>query len=375
MKVIHIAQMIQGGVASYLNEVIPYQRRTFGRNAVLVAIPASEVAFIDDDDPALLRPIATRGRKVGSLLRFLFHTIQVINTEKPDVIHLHSTFAGALVRMWFLLLPWNRPSIVYCAHGWAFNMQVSERLRGIYALLERTFARVTDAIVCISRFEYAQAIRRGLPRDLLHLIHNGIADQPVAARRGGGVFNPATLNLLFVGRHDRQKGYDTLLEAMHTLQGHPITLHVVGGAVVSAQDSDETSIDAVPTNVVQHGWKSRADVEAYLAQADALVMPSRWEGFGLAALEAMRQQVPVCASNVDALPELVREGVSGHLFPPDDVAALSTLLASLDRDSLQAMGPRARAWYLEHFTSEKMNRDLVGLYRSLVPASNGATKQ
>lgn len=378
MKVIHSAQMIQGGVASYLNEILPFQRAVFGDDAVLVAIPANEIDFIDVDDPALFRPILTKGRKVISLFRFLIKTIKIINAEKPDIVHLHSTFAGALVRLWFLLLPWDRPKIVYCAHGWAFNMQVSEPLRQGYALLERLFARVTDAIVCISHYEHVQAVRRGLPRNLLHEIHNGISDKPAfrpaAPHSASRLFDPATLNLLFVGRHDRQKGYDTLLETMRTLQGHPITLHVVGGAVVSAGEG-EASTGAVPANVVQHGWKSRAEVEAFLAEADALVMPSRWEGFGLAAVEAMRQQVPVCASNVDALPELVRDGVSGYLFPPDDVVALGALLASLDRRTLHAMGPSARLWYLENFTSEKMNRELVDLYRHLVPRPNKAARR
>jgi glycosyltransferase involved in cell wall biosynthesis len=369
MKVIHIAQMIQGGVASYLNEVVPYQRSVLGRHSVLVVIPAKETAFIDDADPALLRTVSTKGRKVSSLLQFLFRAIQVIKAEKPDVVHLHSTFAGAMVRLWFLLWPYKRPQIVYCAHGWAFNMQVSETLRRTYALLERVFARVTDAIVCISRYEYDQAIRRGLPPGLLHLIHNGIADKVSQQRHAVRVFDPATINLLFVGRHDRQKGYDTLIETMRSLQSYPITLHVIGGAVVSAQDTG-----TVPDNVIQHGWKSRAEVGAYLADADALVMPSRWEGFGFAALEAMRQEVPVCASNVDALPELVRDGISGYLFPPNDVAALRTLLTNLDRETLKEMGPRARQWYLDNFTSDRMNRSLIDLYHHLLASGRGAAE-
>lgn len=372
MKIMHIAQMIQGGLASYLHEILPYQRQHLGRGNVLVAIPRDEVGFVGIDDPELFRPMeTTTGRKVVSLVRFMLSSIRLIRAEKPDIVHLHSTFAGALIRLWFLLAPGRRPKVVYCAHGWAFNMQVSEPARRSYAFLERLFAQVSDAIVCISNFEYDQAIKRGLPRHLLHRIPNGIHDKQTLRGHSPHVLESSTdLNLLFVGRQDRQKGFDTLIEAMHMLQSRPITLHVVGDTVVS-----ETSDEAPdPPNVVRHGWKPRNEVEPFLADADALVMPSRWEGFGLAAVEAMRQELPVCASNVDALPELVREGVSGYLFPAEDAAALAKLLGGLDRDTLRRMGPRAREWYLDNFTAEKMNHSLLGLYRNLLAPGRQPTR-
>lgn len=358
MKIMHIAQMIQGGLASYLNEILPFQRRALGNGTVLVVIPKNEIDFIDIRDPHMFRTFPTNRRSIAGLISFLFNAVRLIHDEKPDIIHLHSTFAGALIRLWFLIVPWRRPKIIYCAHGWAFNMQVSEYLRRTYALFERIFSWTTDAIVCISEYEYEEAKRRRLPKSLLHCIPNGIRDKAVMRGHGAHVFNPATLNLLFVGRQDRQKGYDILIDAMKSLQGLPIMLHVVGEAVVSTEDRNP----AYP-NVTLHGWKSRDEVEAFLADADALVMPSRWEGFGLIALEAMRQELPVCASAVDALPELVQHGISGFLFPSEDVDALANLLASLDRSSLQKIGPNGRQWYLNNFTADRMNNSLIDLYR------------
>lgn len=333
-------------------------------------MPKDDVGFLKIDAPEMFRPLkTTNGRKLFSLARFMKACIRLIYSERPDIIHLHSTYAGALIRLWFMIAPGWRPRIVYCAHGWSFNMQVPESRRRIYAFLERLFARVTDAIVCISKFEHDQAIKRGLPRDLLHRINNGINDkQMLRDRHPPGPSHmglPATgIHLLFVGRQDRQKGFDILIDAMRLLQSKAITLHVVGDTVVSPRGTEAPD----PPNVIRYGWKPRDEVETFLAGADALVMPSRWEGFGLAAVEAMRQELPVCASNVDALPEIVREGVSGYLFPPNDTAALARLLAGLDRETLRRMGRRARDWYLINFTADKMNEKLVDLYTALMAA-------
>ena len=79
----------------------------------------------------------------------------------------------------------------------------------------------------------------------------------------------------------------------------------------------------------------------------------------------MRQRLPVCASAVDALPEIVREGVSGHLFAPNSVPAIVERLATLDKAGLARMKDSARAWFLKNFTSNRMNRLIIDLYREL----------
>jgi glycosyltransferase involved in cell wall biosynthesis len=365
MKVLHVAEIVQGGVSTYLAEAVPAQCAALGTDAVRVLVAADEVRFLGALDPRVIRTLPPRRRDAVGLLRLFGAVRRAIAAERPDIVHLHSSFAGALVRLG-LLLPRGKgaPKIVYCAHGWAFNMAVPERRRRVYAGVERLLARATDAIVCISAFERDTARRRGLPGRLLRLIPNGIAaDPPAVPPDAVPATDPARLNLLFVGRQDRQKGFDILLDAMARLEDRPITLHVLGDRVVDGAGGAEPA--RARPNVVFHGWQPREAVGAFMAAADALVMPSRWEGFGLVAAEAMRQGLPVCASRVDALPELVSEGVSGHLFPPDDPAALAALLAGLDREELRRMGPGARRWFLERFTADAMNRALLDLYAEL----------
>jgi len=356
MKILHVAQMIKGGPASYLQEVLPFQVKRYGGNNVVVLVSEEEKKYLSGINTLCIIGFRSGGRGVVGLSRFAKAIYDTILTQKPDIVHLHSSFAGAIGRIVGALPSNAKPKIVYCAHGWSFNMKVSKSKRLAYQYLERLFELKSDAIVCISQFEYQEAVKRGFSPDRLHLVPNGVHDIEIDEIEQQ-VLSGETLNLLYVGRQDRQKGFDVLAEAMRNLQSLPIALHVLGEAVVSRN----RPVVRLP-NIRYHGWKSREEVRSFMAGADALVMPSRWEGFGLAAVEAMRQQLPVCASAVDALPELVVEGVSGYLFPPDNSPALARLLAGLDRPKLRALGGSARQWFLDNYTSDRMNNGLAQVY-------------
>jgi glycosyltransferase involved in cell wall biosynthesis len=111
-----------------------------------------------------------------------------------------------------------------------------------------------------------------------------------------------------------------------------------------------------------------------IQRCDALVMPSRWEGFGLVALEAMRLGKPVIASRRGALTEIIEHGATGLLFDLDRPGELIDVLRHLDKVALAAMGVNARQEFLRSFTSERMNAELVTLYRTLLEtkAARGA---
>jgi glycosyltransferase involved in cell wall biosynthesis len=149
---------------------------------------------------------------------------------------------------------------------------------------------------------------------------------------------------------------------MARLVDEPIHLHVVGEAVVS---KDSKASFAQP-NVSYYGWLPRARVFDLIAGADAVVVPSRWEGFGLIAIEAMRMGKPVIASDRGALPEIVANGVTGHVVRIDDTAHIVETLRSLTRPQLDRMGRAARTRFLDHFTAARMNQELVALYDELL---------
>lgn len=367
MKIVHVAQMLQGGIGSYLSEILPWQVERLGAGNVVAIVAANQVPYLPPLPPGSVRSFTTSSRSPLALARMALAIRRMIDRERPDVLHLHSSFAGAMVRLAYALPPWRRPRIVYCAHGWSFNMRVGRFWKGVFALVERLLAPLADRILCISQFELDAALRRGLPSSKLRLAYNGIAAEPPAGEGPPVHFPKDRLNLLFLGRQDRQKGFDLLAAAMRRLEGRPIHLHAVGAAVLAKEGVEP---DASP-NISQHGWQDRSRIPLYIDAADAVVVPSRWEGFGLVTIEAMRQGRTVLASAVDALPELVVEGETGYLFAPDDVDALVSLFRLLDREEFARLGRNGRGRFLELFTADRLNALLLATYRELAEKPPG----
>ena len=115
------------------------------------------------------------------------------------------------------------------------------------------------------------------------------------------------------------------------------------------------------------GWLPRESLDAYYAAADGLVVPSRWEGFGLVAIEAMRAGTAVIASNRGSLPELVEHGITGYIFNLDetDLGELEGTLRGLDKNRLREMGAAATRLFEQGFTAESMNRGILDVYAKL----------
>ena len=357
MKILHVAQKTKGGVATHMAQLVTAQAAEHGVENVVIVVGNDEKHFFEAIPPSTLRLFRSSARRPGAFAGMARFAHRVIAAERPDILHIHSTFAGVLIRARYLFTPAaRRPAIVYCAHGWAFNMQIPAWQKRIYVAIERLMARVTDRILCISRFEQDSAVAVGLPPGKLAMVHNGLppldGDVALVPR-----FDPDTLNLLFIGRTTPQKGLPDLFAAMALLGDRPIHLHTVGDRM------DETR--PAPPNITEHGWKPRDLLPGYIAAADAIVMPSRWEGFGLAAIEAMRQSRAVVASDADALPEIVRPGLSGYLYPRGDVAALARVLTGLNREDLRTIGQSGRDLFLADFTEDRMIARIAQLYRDV----------
>ena len=93
---------------------------------------------------------------------------------------------------------------------------------------------------------------------------------------------------------------------------------------------------------------------SYYSQCDAVVMPSRWEAFGLVAIEAMKYGKPVIVSDKGALPEIVKDGQNGLVFDFNNPKSLQSVLGKLSKDKLHEMGNKAEKDFMEHYRLENM---------------------
>jgi len=120
--------------------------------------------------------------------------------------------------------------------------------------------------------------------------------------------------------------------------------------------------EQVKGRVQMLGWCNQTRLRELYGEADVFVMPSRWEGFGLVALEAMRQKTAVFASNRGALPEIVVPGVTGRIFDVTQPLELAKLIDSASQAELHAMGENGYRRFEELFTADKCARSLMDFY-------------
>ena len=363
-RVVHAAENIKGGVGTYLRDLVVAQRASFGDGSVVVVVPRSQSDILGSPAGVEIVTFDDAGPRWRSTLRLAACMHAVMARVEASVVHLHSTFAGLALRpllRWTSMSRGTRPVVIYCAHGWSFDREASLASRDLAMTLERALAPACDAIVCISGHEMRLARRAGIPARRLAHIANGIPLEPPAAatttRRP--VWPSDKRRVLFVGRFDRQKGLDLLLQALHELRDCAFAC-LVGSAVLG-----DGALLQLPSNAQATGWLAGPELGAYYETADVLVAPSRWEGFGLTAVEAMRAGLPVIATRVGGLAEVVKHGVTGLLVEPNSSAALVEAIRGATAESLRSMGEAGRRRFVEHFTFDRVHAQLTALYQRL----------
>lgn len=241
--------------------------------------------------------------------------------------------------------------------------------------LQRQAYRAAHRIVANSRAAAAQLGVEGVPGDRVTVIHNGL-DSPAAVRRRTPG-NPCVITM--VANLRPGKGHECLLDAI-------AALHLPGRSLRVQLAGDGPLRDALAASIVARQLSDRVrllghqdDVPALLADTDIFVLPSTSEAFPNGLMEAMSCGVPVVASDVGGIPELVRHGENGLLVPPGDAAALAAALNRLiaDPDGAARLGLAARESVVSRYTFDVMTRAFDELYTSerqragLVPASRG----
>ena len=264
-----------------------------------------------------------------------------------------------MIRPVLLLFGRRSLRVVYCPHGWAFSRKTSQLSHQVTKLVERVFAKFSDRIICISGDEFREGVRAGISPKRLALAHNGISRERPSPDATTAIWPSQKTRVLFIGRLDRQKGYDLLIEAARQLED-VIDVRIIGASVVGKQENHD-----VPRNVALLGWMNRNQIEAHLEKADLVVIPSRWEAFGLVAIEAMRAAKPIIAFRIGALPEIVEDGVTGVLCEPTSSAQLVEGFQRALKLDLPAVGQRGYERFMQLYDIRKTHHALNKVYVEL----------
>jgi glycosyltransferase involved in cell wall biosynthesis len=314
----------------------------------------------------LRRAVAPRA-DLAALARFT----AIVREVNPDLIHAHSSKAGAIARLGRLARP--RTPVLYTPHGYAFAGHFSRELeRRAYREIERALAPLASRVVCVCEAEGRLARAVG-PADRVRIVHNGIepaGDCPTDPRmldlaRRGAVL--CALTQLRPG-----KGLETLLDALPTvLAGHPRLQDAIWG-----EGPDEGALRARARSLgVEEAVHFLGGCDRpleVLRGSQIFVHPSLAESFPYTILEAMAVGLPIVASDVGGIGEALLDGEQGLLTAPGDRYALARALIQLLDDPARAarMGDSARARLRERFTRAGMIDRLIGVYEELLTPAN-----
>lgn len=287
----------------------------------------------------------------------LLELVVLVRRVRPHVVHANSSKAGVLGRLAAWLA--RAPIRVFTAHGWAFSAAEPPK-RALYRRVEWLVRPLTTATICVSDAERAAGLAAGAcdPRRTV-VIRNGIetATRPRA--------RPETepVRIVTVGRLQAPKDPLTLVRALSHVREQSYRALVIGdGPERPALEAELLRLGLAPT-VELVG--EREDVAELLAGSHLFVLASRSEGMPLSVLEAMAAGLPVVASRVGGLPELVVEGETGFLVPPGDPSALADAIGRLldDPQLRERLGSAGRARVEASFRLDLSLRAHLDLYR------------
>lgn len=356
MKILHVGEYVQGGVATYIKTLLNHPSYSDIEDYLICSEFSSEHNWPIDKNRITFYSYERKLSNLFSAIKYIFFEIKRI---RPDVVYCHSTWAGLFVRL-PLLFTKKKNKIIYNAHGWSFLRDTAKWKRNIYALVERILAFRTDKIINVSNYEYEAALKVGINKSKLSLIYSGISSEKTDLP--AMEFPLGKINLLFVGRFDAPKGIDYLLQNFKKCERKDIHLTVIGDNVVG----DSKKIEMKNTDRISfRGWVPHDELGAYYKGCDAVIIPSRWEAFGLVGVEAMKYGKPIIVSNRGALPELVKDGANGYIFDFEHPISLINLLESINKKELYQMGAEAKKIYSQNYRSEQMIEKTIKAYKGM----------
>jgi len=354
MRVLHVAETIKGGVATVLNELTKHQRANLSDKIdILIPEEQKEEVISNDDNYFFIR----KKRSISALLNLLKIYKVLIKKNKYDIIHIHSTFAGVVCRL-YNILTLNRTKIIYCPHAFSFLMVTSNFKRKAYIAIESILAYKTKYIICVSEYERKMALSVGLPESKLIRIYNGIEYE---SRDKAKLTGRGTQKFLFVGRFDYQKGFDLLINACKKISNinNDIKFTIIGSFVTEI--GKEINISDI-NNITIKTWMKKEELSQEYLENDILIMPSRWEGFAMVPIEAFKFGMPVIASNNTAFPEIIDEGINGLLFENQSLESLIDKILKIKDLDIDYLSISARKKYEENYISTLMNEEVLKLY-------------
>lgn len=354
-KILHIA-LVRGG-----GGVVVYTRMLMNKTAseyknVLICASDYPTGLLDDSVKRYVvdvpREISLK-EDIGEVKRIR----AILKREMPDILYCHSSMAGAVGRIAALGLGCKT---IYNPHGWSFSMDCHWYKKTVYTAVEWVLARVTDRIVAISHHEKQMALQKRIcPEKKLRVICNGV---DVDACQTGHKTRKA------LGY--REQDFLVACCGRISLQKDPILFAEVAGAVAKkcpeakflwvgdGELKDEFVAALAQNGVLEKTWLPGFVEKPWevMGAADVAVLFSKWEGFGLVLAEYLAMGLPVVATDVGAVSEIITDRIQGRAIKERDPRSLAEAVLSYrdrqDKEQLRRVCmEKARQFAIENTVS------------------------
>ncbi|GGG93733.1 glycosyltransferase family 1 protein [Staphylococcus pragensis] len=287
---------------------------------------------------------------------------RLINKIRPDVIHLHSSKAGTIGRLAYKLSKGKKSLVVFTAHSWSFTDGIAPLKKYLYLLIEKMMFKVTNRVICVSEFDKQLAIKYNFNPRKLVTIHNGIKDPfkftSLSHEKGDAH------QFVMIARFAYPKLQMNIINALNllknmtdkhfhfTLIGDGINLNECKELAQSVEVTQEVSFLG---NVI--------NAQKELPHYDTFVLVSKHEGLPISIIEAMSYGLPIIASDVGGISELVDN--NGKILKDNEPHTIALALKQqLENDDYIKQSDRSREKYLEHFTETKMLKEVEMVYNA-----------
>ncbi len=298
----------------------------------------------------------------------LCRLVSCIRAIRPEVVHAHSSKAGALARIAGMLCG---VPVVYTPHGMPFLMRRRRFISRFYRLIERFLANWTAVIIAVSDEERQACLTLGYAPNRVRLIPNGVMP---GDERDIVIRNTGVLQIGFFGRLALQKAPDTLLDAAAEVISHmPQTFFTFyGDGDLAPKLSEMIRRMVLSSHVRLAGAYGQSDAVSLMRQMDVVAVPSLWEGCPYVVLEAFQAGVPVVAARVGGICDLIVDGANGILTEAGSAESLCDGLLRVLRDAglRERLARRGREELGRH-TLAAMAAAVAAVYRQ---AAGGAVQ-
>lgn len=313
-------------------------------------------------------------------------TKRLLQAYQPDIVHTHAAKAGSIGRLAARALQGKRPILVHTFHGHAFHSYFSPAKTKAFIAIERYLAQRSDAIVTVSNLLKEELVHtyRICPADKVHVIHNGFDLLPFGqdlenkrnAFRTQWRIAESEIAIGIVGRLTAIKNQALFIEALSVLNKQQHSQPIVG--VIIGGGEDEAKLKAL---CAQHGllgpqqggqvrilftsWVT--DMRPAYAGLDIVALTSKNEGMPVTLIEAMAAGLPVASTAVGGVADVVHDGQSGMLTSQDALDIAAKLGAMIENAGLRKQyGQAGQKFVLQHFTYQRLVRDMHALYQGLL---------